>query len=80
MMVSRMNIHEFHVPDGIIKVTVIAANGVRITHSEDGSEPQTLTVPELPAFDGPVSVRKLDTSSRLEAPGIAVEIGHASVL
>lgn len=73
-----MQKHQFCVHDGIIKITAVSANSIRVTHSADGVEPQTLTVPELPEFDGSVSRIEMESCTRLEAPGIAVEVDHDS--
>lgn len=73
-----MHTHSFPVHDGILKLTFFADNGVRVTHSADGREPQTLTVPRMPALCS--SVRRDDnaTRTRLEAPGLVVELEHAT--
>ena len=73
-----MHTHQFPVHDGILKLTFFADNGVRVTHSADGHEPQTLSVPQVPDLCS--SVRRDDNAqrTRLEAPGLAVELEHAT--
>jgi alpha-D-xyloside xylohydrolase len=73
-----MNTHTFTVPDGILKLTFFADNGVRVTHSPEGREPHTLTVPELPATHHAIRHDETAERTRLSAPGIAVEIEHAT--
>lgn len=71
-----MKTHTFPVADGILKLTFFADNGVRVTHSADGREPQTLTVPELPNACTSLTEEANDVRTRLQAPGMAVEVEH----
>lgn len=43
-----MKTYTFPIHDGILKLTFFADNGVRVIHSLEGQEPQTLTGLELP--------------------------------
>ncbi len=73
-----MHTYSFPVHDGLLKLTFFANNGVRVTHTADGLEPQTLSVPRLPDLCASVREHKDETRTRLEAPGLAVEIEHAT--
>jgi alpha-D-xyloside xylohydrolase len=68
----------FDLPDGILRLSFFADNGVRVTLSDDGQAPHTLTVPERPAWSGRVHRIETDRHTRLEAPAIAVEIAHGT--
>ncbi|MCC5846451.1 MAG: DUF5110 domain-containing protein [Verrucomicrobia bacterium] len=73
-----MKTYSFPLHDGILKLTFFADNGVRVTHSPDGREPQTLSVPQLPDLCESVHMDENEIRTRLEAPGIAVEIEHGT--
>lgn len=73
-----MNTHTFPVSDGILKLTFFADNGVRVTHSTDGREPSTLTVPRLPELGCAIEKSENATTVRLRAPRLTVEFHKAT--